>query len=235
MPWGYYGSQKPVKNYFFWSIENSGIFPSTTKECLTAKNLYINDKEITDIAGKYLPVFDYNEPLPDEWRTLLPFKDRLELSDYLTVLEKIAEKTEEDEIIRKYNRKKIGLIYNKLASLLPNFSEEKKEVIKNWASENKLLSANGKFENANELKWIKIDGFTIASERLKIIQLPENCDINSKTFEELISLFQVLIIDRFIPTFEKEKKDFELRNKLQNILPYFVAIIEKKVPFFLWI
>ena len=228
MPWGYYGSQKPVKNYFFWSIENSGIFPSTTKECLTAKNLYINDKEITDIAGKYLPVFDYNEPLPDEWRTLLPFKDRLELSDYLTVLEKIAEKTEEDEIIRKYNRKKIGLIYNKLASLLPNFSEEKKEVIKNWASENKLLSANGKFENANELKWIKIDGFTIASEKLKIIQLPENCDINSKTFEELISLFQVLIIDRFIPTFEKEKKDFELRNKLQNILPYFVAIIEKK-------
>jgi hypothetical protein len=228
MPWGYYGSQQSVKNYFFWSIENSGIFPSTTKECLTAKNLYINDKEITDIAGKFLPVFDYDEPLPDEWRTLLPFKDKLELSDYLTVLEKIAEQTEEDEILRKYNRKKIGLIYNKLASLLPNFSEEKKEVIKNWASENKLLSANGKFENANELKWIKIAGFTIASEKLKIIQLPENCDINSKTFEELISLFQVLIIDKFIPTFEKEKIDFEFRNKLQNILPYFVAIIEKK-------
>ncbi|MET0570808.1 MAG: hypothetical protein ABWZ79_05245 [Pedobacter agri] len=126
MPWGYYGSHTSVKNYFFWSIENSGIFPSTTKECLTAKNLYINDKEITDIAGKYLPVFDYDEPLPDEWRTLLPFKDKLELNDYLTVLEKIAEQTEEDEILRKYNRKKIGLIYNKLASMLPNFSEEKK-------------------------------------------------------------------------------------------------------------
>lgn len=228
MPWGYYGSQESVKNYFFWSIENSGIFPSTTKECLTAKNLYINDKEITDIAGKYLPVFDYDEPLPDEWRTLLPFKDKLELSDYLTVLEKIAEQTEEDEILRKYNRKKIGLIYNKLASLLPNFSEEKKEVIKTWASENKLLSANGKFENTNELKWIKIDGFTTASEKLKIIQFPENCDINSKIFEELISLFQVQIIDKFIPTFEKDKKDFEIKNKLQNILPYFVAIIEKK-------
>lgn len=228
MPWGYYGSHTSVKNYFFWSIENSGIFPSTTKECLTAKNLYINDKEITDIAGKYLPVFDYDEPLPDEWRTLLPFKDKLELNDYLTVLEKIAEQTEEDEILRKYNRKKIGLIYNKLASLLPNFSEEKKEAIKNWASESKLLSANGKFENANELKWIKIDGFTTASEKLKIIQFPENCDINSKTFEELISLFQVQIIDKFIPTFEKEKKDFELKNKLQNILPFFVAIIEKK-------
>lgn len=228
MPWGYYGSHTSVKNYFFWSIENSGIFPSTTKECLTAKNLYINDKEITDIAGKYLPVFDYDEPLPDEWRTLLPFKDKLELNDYLTVLEKIAEQTEEDEILRKYNRKKIGLIYNKLASMLPNFSEEKKEALKNWASDSKLLSANGKFENANELKWIKIDGFITASEKLKIIQFPENCDINSKAFEELISLFQVQIIDKFIPTFEKEKADFELKNKLQNILPYFVAIIEKK-------
>lgn len=228
MPWGYYGSQEAIKNYFFWSIENSEIFPSSTKECLTAKELFINDKEITDIAGKYLPVFDYDEPLPDEWRTLLPFKDRLELNDYLTVLVKIAEQAEEDEILRKYNRKKIGLIYNKLASLLPNYSVEKKEVIKNWASESKLLSSNGKFENANELKWIKIDGFTTTSEKLKIIQFPENCDINSKTFEELISLFQVQIIDKFTPTFEKEKKDFELKNKLQNILPYFVAIIEMK-------
>lgn len=228
MPWGYYGSHTLVKNYFFWSIENSEIFPSTTKKCLTAKNLYINDKEITDIAGMYLPVFDFDEPLPDEWRKLLPFKEKLELNDYLTVLDKIAEQTEEDEILRKYNRKKIGLIYNKLSSLLPNFSKEKKDTIKNWANENKLLSANGKFENANELKWIKIDGFTTASEKLKIIQFPENCDINSKTFEELISLFQVQIIDKFIPTFEKEKKDFELKNKLQNILPYFVAIIESK-------
>ena len=162
------------------------------------------------------------------WRTLLPFKEKLELNDYLTVLEKIAEQTEEDEILRKYNRKKIGLIYNKLASLLPNFSEEKKETIKNWSSESKLLSTNGKFENANELKWIKIDGFTTVSEKLKIIQFPENCEINSKPFEELISLFQVQIIDKFIPTFEKEKIDFELKNKIQNILPYFVAIFEKK-------
>ena len=228
MPWGYYGSQEAIKNYFFWSIENSKIFPSSTKECLTAKELFINDKEIIDIAGKYLPVFDLEELLPDEWRTLLPLKDRLELIDYLTILEKITRQAEEDEILKKYNHKKIGLIYNKLASLLPTFSEEKKETIKNWAEKNKLLSANGNFENANELKWIKIDGFTTASDKLKIIQLPENCDINLKKFEELISLFQVQIIDNFIPTFEKERKDLELKNKIQNILPYFVAIIERK-------
>ncbi len=228
MPWGYYGSQCVVKNYFHWSIQHSQIFPSTTKECLTADKLYINDKEITEIAGKYLPVFDYDEPLPEEWRTLLPFKDKLDLGDYLTVLEKIAEQTEEDEILRKYNRKKIGLIYNKLASLLPDFSEDKKKTISDWANENKLLSANGKFELANELKWIKIDGFSNASEKLKVIQLPENCETQAATFEELISLFDVQIIDKFTPTFESKKIDIDLHRKLQNILPYFVAIIERK-------
>jgi hypothetical protein len=216
------------ENLFSWCVENADIFPTTLKDCRKASEVFISDKEVFDIAAKHLPVFDYSEPITDDWRTLLPFKDKLELNDYLTVLEKIAEQTEEDEILRKYNRKKIGLIYNKLSSLLPNYSEDKKEAIKNWATENKLLSANGQFESAKELKWIKIDGFTTASEKLKIILFPENCDINSKSFEELISLFQVQIIDKFIPTFEKEKMDFELKNKLQNILPYFVAIIEKK-------
>ncbi len=228
MPWGYYGSRSKVKNYFHWSIQHSQIFPSTTKDCLVAEKLYVNDKEITDIAGKYLPVFDYDEPLPEEWRTLLPFKEKLDLSDYLTVLEKIAEQTEEDEILRKYNRKRIGLIYNKLASLLPDFSEDKKKTISDWARENKLLSVNGKFEIANELKWIKIDGFLNASEKLKIIQLPENCETQGVTFEELISLFDVQIIDKFTPTFENKKRDVDLHYKLQNILPYFVAIIERK-------
>jgi hypothetical protein len=228
MPWGYYGSQEIVQNYFYWSLKHSAIFPATTKECLKADKLYINEKEIKEIAGKYLPVFDYDEPLPQDWKNILPFKEKLELDDYLLVLVKIAEQTEEDDVLRKYNRKKIGLIYNKLATLLSDFSNDKREIIKSWANENKLLSANGKFENAIELKWIKIDGFTTTSEKLKVIQLPENCDTTSKAFEELISLFQVQIIKKFIPTFEKEKKEFDLKKKLQNILPYLVAIMERK-------
>lgn len=216
------------ENLFDWSLINAEIFPTSLKKCSKAKDIFINDKEISDIAGIILPVFDYQEPLSDEWRKRLPFKKQLELEDFLTVLEKIAAQTEEDDILRKYNRKKIGLIYNKLASLLPNFSEEKRQEIIDWASENKLLSANDKFEIASELKWIKIEGFTTVSEQLKIIQLPENCETTSEEFEELISLFQVQIIDKFIPTFEKKKNDYELKNKLQSILPYFVAIIEKK-------
>lgn len=228
MPWGYYGSQESVQNYFFWSLNHSPIFPTTTKECLSAENIYINQKEITEIAGKYLPVFDYDEPLSEEWKDILPFKQSLELSDYLTVLEKIAQQTEEDEILRKYNKKRVGQIYNKLASLLPDFSNDKKQEITDWANDNQLLSTSGKFENAIELKWIKIDGFTTSSEKLKAIHLPENCNASSNEFEELILLFQVQVIDKFTPTFENRKRDIDLQSKLQNILPYFATILEKK-------
>jgi hypothetical protein len=228
MPWGYYGSQSAVQNYFHWSLQHSQIFPSTTKECLKANQLYINDKEVMDIAGRYLPVFDYDEPLPEEWRTVLPFKEKLELNDYLSVLEKIAQQTEEDDVLRKYNKRRIGIVYNKIASLLPNYSDAKKEIISNWANKNKLLSTNFEFEPAIELKWIKIDGFTTTSEKLKVIQLPENCDLQSKDFEELISLFQVQTIDEFIPTFDQVLPEHSLKNKLENILPYYIALIEKR-------
>jgi hypothetical protein len=228
MPWGYFGSSEAVQNYFFWSLNHSAIFPATTKQCHPAKEVFINQKEIADIAGRYLPVFDYDDPLPENWKNVLPFKQSLELNDYLSVLEKITEQTEDDEIIRKYNKKRIGLVYNKLASLLSDFSDVKKHLIIDWAKKHQLLSTSGNFENAHELKWIRIEGFTIAAEKLKVIQIPENCEAASKAFEDLITLFQVQIIDKFFPTFENDTRDLALQSKLQTALPYFVAIIEKK-------
>ena len=225
---GWQNKRELNENLFDWCIENAEIFPSTLKKCHKATDLFINDKEIIDIAGQFLPVFDYQEPLTNYWREVLPFKSKLELGDYLAILEKIAEEAEENEVLRKYNKRKIGLIYNKLASLLSDFSEDKKATISDWSNKNKLLSSNGRFELANELMWIKIDGFTTASEKLKILELPDNSKSNTKTFEELISLFQVQIIDKFIPAFENDTRDIDLHYKLQSILPYFAAIIETK-------
>lgn len=216
------------ENLFDWCIENAAIFPSTQKKCLKANELFINDKDIMDIAGSFLNVFDYQEPLSANWRKKIPFIEKLELEDYLIILEKIVEQTREEEILRKYNIKKIELIYNKIASLLPNFSEDRKQLIINWSKDNKLLSTNGRFEPANELKWVKIEGFMPSSETLKIIQFPEKIDVEQDVFEELISLFQVQIIDKFIPEFENTRIDVELKHKLQIILPYFIAILDRK-------
>ena len=216
------------ENFFEWCLNNAEIFPSTQRKCARASELFINDKEIIDIAGSDLSVFDHPKPLTDSWKKMIPFKEKLELEDYLTVLEKIAEENEDGKAAVRSDIRRIGLIYNKLASLLPNFSEDKKEAIKNWAKRHKLYSGNGKFEPANELKWITIEGFSTVSEKLKTIQLPDNCDKNSADFIELIYLFQVQTINEFTPQFEEDKIETSLKAKLQEILPFYVAIIEKK-------
>lgn len=220
-----------VENYFPWFIKNEKCIPTSTEEILKPVDVFINDKEIKQIAETYLPVFEFDEPLPDEWKELLQFKSRLELNDYLAVLAKIvrhSEEVEEKDIKFKPPIRRIGLIYNKLASMIPDMTQASKDIIISWAKENKLLSANGNFELAVQLKWITVEGFSIESDKLKVIHLPENCNNNSETLKELISLFQVQIFDEFIPMFDKPIFDTSLKSKLEIILPIYAALIEKK-------
>lgn len=220
-----------VTNYFSWYIENRICIPTSTKQILSPSDVYLNTKEIKDIAGNYIPVFDFDEPITEDWKNLLRFKDKLELLDCLSILSKIvqeAEEKEEKEIKFTAPLRRIGLIYNKLAAMLPDMTYEEKQLITDWASENKLLSLNGKFEPAKEIKWITVEGFSTESEKLKVIKLPENSDKDSNNFKELISLFQVQTIDEFIPVFDKTISDTSLKDKLESILPYYVALIEKK-------
>lgn len=229
--YGFNSYSSRVINYFPWFVKSKNCIPTTTKEILKAKDVFINDKEIKEIAGNYLPVFDFDEPLPDDWKELLRFKSRLTFNDYLTILSAIvqdSEKKEENDLKFKPPLKRIGLIYNKLASLIPDMTAESKQVIREWATKNKLLSKNGNFESAVQLKRITIEGFSIESDKLKVIQLPENSNKNSETFKELLSLFQVQTIDEFIPLFDKLVPDSLLKSRIETILPYYVALIEKK-------
>lgn len=229
MPWGYYGSQEVVKNYFYWSIENSDIFPSTTKKCFKANELFINDKEITEIAGNYLPVFDYDEALPKEWRNILPFKKSLELNDYLEILEKIGnqkKKKDEDDSLKITGKKKIALIYMKLASYLSNFSKDEKDEIRNWSKTNKILSQKDDFLNATELFWLKGTTNNFSSE-LELAFLPDELK-DDENIEELLSLFDVTVISEFKLIKNKTVTNDSLQNELLSISPYLSAIVEKK-------
>ncbi|MFT6923330.1 MAG: hypothetical protein ACJA1C_002343 [Crocinitomicaceae bacterium] len=220
-----------IKNYFPWFIKNKNCIPTSTKEILNPENVFINNLEIKQIAGSYLPVFDYNEPLPDDWKDLLQLKDKLSLDDYLSVLSKIvkhSQELEEKDLSFKPPLRRIGLIFNKLASMIPDLTEANKLVISDWAAQNKLLCLNGNFEPAVQLKWITIEGFSTESDKLKIIHLPENSDKDLETFKELISLLKIQTIEEFIPTFDEPTSDFSLKNKLEEILPYYVALIQKK-------
>lgn len=217
------------ENFFDWIVNNSPIFPATTKVCLKANEVFINNKEIIEIAGNCLPVFDYDEALPKEWRNILPFKKSLELNDYLEVLEKIAnqkKKKEEDETLKIIGKKKIALIYAKLATLLSNFSKQEKQEISIWAKTNKILSQNETFANASELFWLKGTTSNFGSE-LELVFLPDELK-DDKNIEELLSLFGVIVISEFKLIKNKTVTNDSLQNELFSISPYLSAIVEKK-------
>jgi hypothetical protein len=220
-----------VKNYIKWFIEEKKCIPTSQKNLQPSKDVFINHEETRFICSHYLPTFDYDKPISPEWLNVFHFKKELELKEYLTILAKIAEETEEDEEFKKSNKKRIGLIYEKIANQINNYSEEEKKEIRIWATQHKLLSSSEKFENANELKWIKISGFTTSSERLKLLFNHENTNTNSKNFEKLLSLLGITIIDKFElseDTLQSAVSNSTLKNQLQNILPFLTLIIEKK-------
>lgn len=213
-------------DYFKWVIDNKMIFPTQKKECAKASTILLNTKENIELAGRFLPVLHCDIIPDDEWIKLIPFKQRFELEDYLTLLGKIS--VEKDEDIKDINKKRIGMVYNQLSDRLIGLSEKKKAQITVWSKENYFLSESGKFETSSELKWIKIAGFSTTSETLKAIFIPDNCNTESEFFQELLTLFGVQIIDEFSPTFKNSVPNATLKIQLQTILPYLVSLIEKR-------
>ncbi|MGC4036044.1 MAG: DUF3883 domain-containing protein [Chitinophagaceae bacterium] len=217
-----------VENYFPWFVKHNACIPTSTGEILEPGAVFVNDREIKQIADEYLPVFDYEEPLSDAWKDTLKLKGKLELADYLVILTKMAEQSEKEDTKINVSVRRIGLIYSKLTGLLADMTKDTKREISTWATQNKLLCRNGKFEKAIELKWITVDGFSLESETLKVIELPDTTDKKSNSFRELIGLMGIQIIDKFIPSFDQIISDGSLKSKLESILPYYVALIEKK-------
>ena len=221
---GWHNTPFLKENFFEWCLQDSEIFPSTTKGSLKANEMFVNLPEIKEVAGKYLPVFDCETIPNEEWLKLIPFKRSLEVEDYLTILESISKEKD----FTKINKKRIGLIYNDLSEKLINLSPNKKKLISEWSEENVLFSFNNNFECPKELNWINISGFTNSSDKIKVLFIPENCNVKNESFQELLLLFGIQIIDHFTPEFKNVSKDTSLKKQLQLILPYLVTFIEER-------
>ena len=221
MPWGYYGSSTSVKNYFFWSLENSIFIPTTQKTCLKASQVYSNSiPQIFDVAGKYLPVFDYEGAVPPEWQTHLKFIPTLGLNEYLQILGSIWRENSQDETLQKENQKRIGLIYEKLA--LMNFHSSEREKIKEWANSNKMLAKNGTdFYYPKDLSIVTVDGFRASHLAFAEKQSPE--------IIELLRLFGVQIIDKVNATISNSKVEItDLKTKLLQTSPLIALVAVEK-------
>lgn len=210
-------------NYMKWVLTHFSIFPIQSKECKKASEVFNNSiPQIKEISGKYLPLLDYTGIISAQWQEILKFKEQLKLDDYLTILTKIWQDTELTEEEQKENKKRVFLIYQKIAELYPNLHLNDKSKLKDWSNSNKLLARDGKFYLPKDLSIVTIDGFNA-----DYLIYTEN-----KVDESIISLFDFLgvkVIDKVTPKFSNSMVSQEsLRKQLEYIAPLIALVAVEK-------
>lgn len=193
-------------NFIQWALENFQCFPSTDGKNLPASELFCNTDEITNIAGKYLPVIKLSNPIHDSWNEILHLRNILQIDDYLTLLSKISE----DEGNVEQNKERISQIYQRLVDLDCLTSSSKAEQIKDWATTSKILSKDNIFVSPKDLSHITLDGFK--TENRVYIGSPSN---RGKVVE-LLSLMGVKVITEssINPSFVEKIESNELQQLL---------------------
>ncbi len=194
-----------------WAFAYYQKFPATNRQFYLARELYINTDDIKDIADKYLPVINLNNPIHDSWNEVLHLRNILQLEDYLTILTGISK----DEENAEQNKERISKIYQRLVDFDSLTSPVKTLKIKEWSKNNKILSKDGTFKIPKDLRHITLEGFKNYNQ--VYIGNPQNMD----GVLNLLSLMGVKIIteDNVIPTFDGQRINTDISSRLLSTLP----------------
>lgn len=211
MTWGDH-----LESYIEWIIKHQKILPTTQGKCVKQGAAFLNDPNIKEVAGEYLPVFDCDFPVPPDWREYLGFKTQLQLTDYLKILRGIWRDETEDEFERKANRRRIYKIYEALLAMLSSLHPTQKEEIRQWGASNKLLSTNSEFYATSELYFINVEDFQVSEEYKTIVKT----DRNGPSMLELMRLFGVNVVEnKRLNTSNDIVQLSSLKTKLLEIIP----------------
>ncbi|HGW6210469.1 TPA: caspase family protein [Enterococcus faecalis] len=215
----------PIQNYIPWFIEHMSCIPTTQNKCELASNVFLNTKEIFEIAGSYLPVFRQAELTPD-WKSLFKFKTKFTLSDYLEMLTLIWKDTE-DELMKPENKERIQNIYARLLEMCENFSSEEISEIDIWAQSNRLFNTIDKATNCSDLKYF-IDGNESAFQDQYDFLALDAENRNHPSLEKLLGYFRINILrqSQFKLETSSVENCVELSEKLKKILPLLIEWIK---------
>lgn len=220
----YYGKMPlDIKPYFQFIIDGFNVCPTTSEKSLKTSEVFNNSiPQIKEIAGKYLPVLDYDGVISPEWKELLKLKEQLAVEDYLEILTQIWQDIELGEDEQKENKKRVLLIYEKLGELLPGLYSTEKQKLKDWGEDNKLLAKDGNFYPSGDLGYVMIEGFN----RGELIYTEKKITDN---VIELFKLLGVNIIDKVVPKLSNSIVPQEsLRKQLEYIAPLLALVAVEK-------
>jgi len=204
-------------SYIQWVIEHKQIFPGTDNKCHYAKDLYTNTiPDAKMIAGVYLPVIDVDMLVDESWSSMLGLKKSFCLQDYLYILSEISK---EKEILTE-NREQIEKIYSILATLLPTYTQNQIQQLKDWATNNKILvKGSSDFLCPKDLAVVMIEGFLGKKFAYTGKDKP------TPELIQLMRLFGVKVIEHVTPIYIGTPFQIdEIRNRLLVISPLIVCI-----------
>lgn len=216
-----------VTNYIPWYIQNIACIPTTTGNCYSAVDVFLNLPEIKEIGGSYLPIFDGIE-LKDDWKAFFKFKTEFALEDYLSVLSKVSQDTGSDGTVKETNIKRINLIYKDLLNKCSNWGKDEISAVQEWSKSNQLLNTENKFTACNELKYFLDGNESIFQGQFNFININAE-NKQHRAIEKFLRCLGIYILkqNEFKLTPTDESYCLELKEHLENILPYFKIWIEQ--------
>ena len=199
------------KTFIEYALVEKQLFPTVMGDSRPAKDVFINSGEITRLAGRYLPVLDISNTVHESWRRVLPFKVKLVLDDYLTLLDNVANDAEN----AKDNEGRVSSIYEAL--IYEGYSTNEK--VREWGKTHKILSRNNKYLLPSDLSYITIDGFKCAVQAYGKVERHYQDQL-----VDLLRTFGVRIVDKVTPEFSDCKESKQLKECLSSKLAYIALI-----------
>ena len=216
--WGWRSSNRASFPLFLrYYLQKNKLLPSLHHGLMESKKLFLNTKEVTELAGDSLPIISHNEPLSEGWAHLLGLKIDLEIEDLITILESLPHKLD-DNI-----KQKLKSIYQGMANCLDNG-----EICLTPEEAIPLLCNNGNYTS----KPIYIPEYSDNefNNENEFIYIPKEFHENKKFIDFISEQFNVVIIDQF--RIEKEILHEDVGSKLKIIkhLPLFLAYDLVSIP-----
>lgn len=229
--WGNYSmvgrtSGDKIVNYLPWFIKNIKCIPTLNGKTYISTEVFLNTKEIKDIAGKYLPVFK-GIKLSQDWKSFFKFKTMLDLENYLEILSQISSDIQKDGSIKNENYERLQSIYSILLDKCVNWSENDIEKVEIWSKSNCLLNSKDIFTECNNLYYFIEGNESIFQEQYAFIKLNAK-NKSHPNLKKMLTYFQVKLLsqNQFKLVCDNEETCDNLKMKLNSIVPYFKIWIE---------
>lgn len=224
--WGHQGMQGQttgnlVDSYLRWHVQNIKCIPTKKGFCEKSTSVFINNKEMGELAGEYLPVFDGSIELTQDWKAFFSFKTELQLEDYLELLTAIFDHKTNENKLKEPNKKRVQQIFQKLLVQSNNWNTAEIEKVKTWAESAFLMDEDFNIVEAKNLKYYADGDTSIFQEIYQFIGLNEE-NKTHQNIENLLEYFGIEILrqDNFDIELEGNKLDSNLKDKLESIFSY---------------